>query len=420
MPVVISRRRLAALVTGVAVALVPPSLALSTAAGAPAATLPVPAAAPAALTSAAAAPLTVAQAVAAQTGASATVRGYVVGQPTATSTVVRSGFPNDYALAVADSAAETSTSRMLYVQIPAASRSAWGLQTNPSLLGRQIDVTGALSAYFSHPGMTSASAFAFSGTSTSTPPPTTSTTSPTSPAPTGTSGPYDSTYYASAIGKTGTALHTELHRIISNGVTTLTYDQVWTALKDTDQDPANANNVVEIYSGRSIAKSDNGGGVDQWNREHVWAKSHGDFGTSNGPGTDVHHLRPEDVTVNSTRGNLDFDLGGSAVSQCTGCRSDADSFEPRDAVKGDVARMIFYMAVRWDGGDGFADLEPNNQVGNGSAPAIGKLSVLKQWNLQDPPDAFEKRRNQVIFDTWQHNRNPFVDHPEWVTAIYGS
>lgn len=417
MPVVIPRRRIAAVITGLAIALVPPSLALTSAAGSPATTLPLPrvAAAPAL---AAAAPLTVAQAIASQTGQSATVRGYVVGQPTATSTVVRSSFPNDYALAVADSASETSTSKMLYVQIPSAFRSAWGLKSNPSLMGRQIDVTGALSAYFSHPGMTSTSAFAFSGSSTTTT--TTSPTSTTTPSPTGTTSPYDSTYYASAVGKTGSALHTELHRIISSGVTTLTYDQVWTALKDTDQDPNNTNNVIEVYSGRSIAKSDNGGGVDQWNREHVWAKSHGDFGTVNGPGTDVHHLRPEDVTVNSARGNLDFDLGGSAISQCTGCLGDADSFEPRNAVKGDVARMIFYMAVRWDGGDGFADLEPNNQVANGSAPAIGKMSVLKQWNLQDPPDAFEKRRNQVIFDTWQHNRNPFVDHPEWVTAIYGS
>ncbi len=78
-----------------------------------------------------AAPLTVSQAVASQTGQSATVRGYVVGQPTATSTVVRSGFPSDYALAIADSAAETSTSRMLYVQIPSAFRSAWGLKAIP-------------------------------------------------------------------------------------------------------------------------------------------------------------------------------------------------------------------------------------------------------------------------------------------------
>ena len=355
------------------------------------------------------------QAVASQTGQSATVRGYVVGQPTATSTVVRSGFPNDYALAIADSAAETSTSRMLYVQIPSAFRSAWGLKSNPSLMGRQLDVTGALSAYFSHPGMTSTERLRVQRDVDEH-----AAADEHDAGPTGTTGPYDSTYYASAIGKTGPALHTELHRIISSGVTTLTYDQVWTALKDTDQDPANTNNVVEVYSGRSIAKSDNGGGVDQWNREHVWAKSHGDFGTVNGPGTDVHHLRPEDVTVNSTRGNLDFDNGGSRGRPVHRLPSDSDSFEPRDAVKGDVARMIFYMAVRWDGGDGFADLEPNNPVGNGTAPAIGKLSVLKQWNLQDPPDAFEKRRNQVIFDTWQHNRNPFIDHPEWVTAIYGS
>ena len=419
MPVVIPRRRLAAALAGAVVAVVPASVALTAAAGAPASALPLPAVAPAAPAAVAAAPLTVSQAIAGQTGQSATVRGYVVGQPTATSTVVTSGFPNDYALAVADSASETSTSRMLYVQIPSAFRSAWGLRTNPSLMGRQIDVTGALSAYFSHPGMTGTTAFAFSSGSGTTPPPTTTTSTTSTGTPTSTTGPYDSTYYASAVGKSGSALRTSLHGIIRTQ-TVLTYDQVWTALKDTDQDPNNTNNVVEIYSGRSIAKSDNGGGVDQWNREHVWAKSHGDFGTANGPGTDVHHLRPEDVTVNSDRGNLDFDNGGGAVAQCTGCLRDADSFQPRDAVKGDVARMIFYMAVRYEGDDAWPNLEPNESVNNGTAPYIGKLSVLKQWNLQDPPDAFEKRRNQVIYDTWQHNRNPFVDHPEWVTSIWGS
>ncbi|MGO4599766.1 endonuclease [Terrabacter sp. 2RAF25] len=411
MPVIIPRRRIAAALAGVVVAVVPASVALTTAAGSPAAALPIPAVAPAAV---AATPLTVSQAIAGQTGQSATVRGFVVGQPTATSTVVTSGFPNDYALAVADSASETATSRMLYLQIPSAFRASWGLRTNPSLMGRQIDVTGALAAYFSHPGMTGTSAFAFSGGSTTTPP---TTTPPTST--TGTSGPYDSTYYAPAMGKTGSALRTSLHSIIK-AQTVLTYDQVWTALKDTDQDPNNTNNVIEIYSGRSIAKSDNGGGADQWNREHVWAKSHGDFGTVNGPGTDVHHLRPEDVTVNSDRGNLDFDNGGSAVAQCTGCLRDGDSFQPRDSVKGDVARMIFYMALRYEGEDGWPNLEPNESVNNGTAPSIGKLSVLKAWSAGDPPDAFEKRRNQVIYDTWQHNRNPFIDHPEWVTAIWGS
>ncbi|MFD1045384.1 endonuclease I family protein, partial [Kibdelosporangium lantanae] len=123
-------------------------------------------------------------------------------------------------------------------------------------------------------------------------------------------------------------------------------------------------------------------------------------------------------SVNAARGNKDFDTGGSAVAECSGCRTDADSFEPRDAVKGDVARMIFYMAVRYEGGDGFPDLEMNNSVDNGTKPNIGRQSVLLQWNAQDPPDAFEKHRNQVIFDTYQHNRNPFIDHPEWAAAIW--
>ena len=211
----------------------------------------------------AAAPLTVSQAIAQQTGASQTVRGYVVGQPTATSTVVRSGFPNDYALAIADSASQTNTSSMLYVQIPSAFRAQWGLKTNPSLMGKQIDVTGALSAYFSHPGMTSTSAFALAGGGT-----------PTDPPPTGGTSPWDSTYYAPAIGKTGAALRTSLHDIIDNN-TKLSYDAVWTALKDTDQDPNNNSNVIELYTGRSIAKSNNGGGTGQWNREHVFAQSRG-------------------------------------------------------------------------------------------------------------------------------------------------
>ncbi|WP_374201926.1 endonuclease I family protein [Actinokineospora sp. PR83] len=263
--------------------------------------------------------------------------------------------------------------------------------------------------------MTSTTAFATVGGST---PPSSTTTPPTS-APGGGSGDYDSTYYASALGKTGPALESALHNIISTGVTKLSYDAVWTALKNTDQDPNNSGNVILVYSGRSQSKSTNGGGVDDWNREHVWAKSHGDFGTATGPGTDVHHLRPEDVSVNSTRGNKDFDNGGSPVAEASGSYTDADSFEPRNAVKGDVARMIFYMSVRYEGGDGWADLEVNESTSNTSNPNIGKLSVLKQWNAQDPPDAFEKRRNQVIYDTYQHNRNPFIDHPEWVTSIWG-
>ncbi|MGW3158688.1 endonuclease I family protein [Streptomyces sp. NPDC001089] len=228
---------------------------------------------------------------------------------------------------------------------------------------------------------------------------------------------YDSTYYKNAVGKTGASLKSSLHTIISSQ-SKISYAPVWNALKVTDQDPNNSNNVILLYSGVSRSKSLNGGDVGDWNREHTWAKSHGDFGEVTGPGTDLHHLRPADVQVNGVRGNLDFDNGGSAVTNGGGSKVDSDSFEPRDADKGDVARMILYMAVRYDGGDGFADLEPDEKVNNGSAPYIGKLSVLKQWNEQDPPSAFEEKRNQVIYDTYQHNRNPFIDHPEWVEAIW--
>ncbi|GAA4909861.1 endonuclease I [Stackebrandtia albiflava] len=219
-------------------------------------------------------------------------------------------------------------------------------------------------------------------------------------------------YYAPAEGKTGQELKAALHDIIDDH-TTLSYSEVKTAIPYTDADPATSGNVILLYTGRS---EPNGG---DWNREHVWAKSHGDFGTAIGPGTDLHHLRPTDMDVNSSRGNLDFDNGGEELDIAPGNYRDGDSFEPRDEVKGDVARMILYMTVRYEGDDSHPDLEPNDDVENGSAPFHGRLSVLMDWSRSDPPDAFEKNRNEVIFDRFQHNRNPFIDHPEWVDAIWG-
>ena len=356
---------------------------------------------------AAAATMTVAQAISSQSGSGA-VAGYVVGEPTATDTVRFSNFTGDTALAIADSSGETDTADMLYVQITSSYRSAFGLLSNPSLVGDPIVVTGTLTAYFAHPGLKSPTAMT-AGT-------TTPTTSPT-PTPTGSTG--TDAYYASAVGKSGDTLKNALHTIISSGVTKLSYDAVWNALKVTDQDPANSSNVILLYSGTSRSKTLNGGNTGNWNREHVWAQSHGDFGTSAGPGTDLHHLRPEDVTINSVRGNKDFDAGGSAVSGAAGNYTDADSWEPRNAVKGDVARMVFYMAVRYEGDDSWPDLEVDNATVSSSAPRTGRLSALLQWNTQDPPDATERNRNQVIYASYQHNRNPFIDHPEWVASIFG-
>jgi endonuclease I len=354
----------------------------------------------------AAAFLSVAQALENQNNSVQTVKGYVVGQPTGTSTVITSNYPNDYALALADSSNETNTDKIVYVQIPSNLRSTFGLQSHSELKGKSLTVTGTLTPYFSHSGIKSVTSIS---TETGGTDPAPDPTEPTVPV---------EDYYRTAAEKTGNSLKTELHNIIDHH-TELSYSAVWEALKKTDEDPANANNVILLYTGRSQAKSTNGGGVDDWNREHVWAKSHGDFGTAMGPGTDLHHLRPTDVSVNSTRGNLDFDNGGTEHSEALGNYFDSDSWEPRDEVKGDVARMLFYMAVRYEGDvSDEPDLELNNTVNNGTAPYHGKLSVLLQWNAQDPVDDRERRRNDIIYSDYQHNRNPFIDHPEWVNEIW--
>ena len=226
-------------------------------------------------------------------------------------------------------------------------------------------------------------------------------------------------YYDNAQGLTGEQLKNALHNIIDNHNEHSYNDLRDYILKNTDEDPNNSNNVILLYTGRSQAKSTFGGGANDWNREHVCAKSHGDFGNNPPAGTDAHHIRPTDASVNSSRGNLDFDMGGSPVPEAPGCFRDSDSFEPRDAIKGDVARMIFYMATRYDGSDGVPNLEVVDQVNTSPNPRHGKLSQLILWNTQDPPDAFEMNRNDVIYYDYQNNRNPFIDHPEYVDAIWG-
>ncbi|NOU61681.1 endonuclease [Marinifilum caeruleilacunae] len=232
-------------------------------------------------------------------------------------------------------------------------------------------------------------------------------------------------YYQSATGKTGGELKFALYEIIKEQ-TVIPYTtkqagdeyNVWEALKEADQDPANADNVILIYTGRSEAKSSS-----DWNREHIWAKSYGLGDPYDDPGaaTDVHALRPCDGSVNTDRSNKFFDNGGTPHDEATECKYDDDSWEPRDEVKGDIARIIFYMAVRYKGENG----EPNLSVTDDMAdyrsgkPVHGKLSSLIEWNTQDPVDDAERARNEKIYEI-QGNRNPFVDHPEWVNIWTGT
>ncbi len=239
-------------------------------------------------------------------------------------------------------------------------------------------------------------------------------------------------YYNSVSGLSGSSLKSGLHTILhSTHTTQFSYSNLETQMKITDEDPNNSNNVIEIYTGWSVPKSSYGGGVTDWNKEHTWSKSHGNFGDTAPAGTDLHHLRPCDATVNSFKSNRDFDNGTtsftdasppSGYSGATGCKySSADDFEPRDADKGDVARMIFYMAVRYDGVDTSYDLELVDYIYSDAGtnqPFYGKLSTLLAWHNADPPDAWEALRNNRI-QNLQGNRNPFIDHPEYVTSIWG-
>mgnify|MGYP000710293953 CR=1 FL=1 len=229
----------------------------------------------------------------------------------------------------------------------------------------------------------------------------------------------------SAISASESALQIKekLNTVITTNFNSLTYSEVWTALTQTDEDPLNTSNVILLYKGTSLAKFSNGSGTqsgdpDNWNREHVWAKSHGFPSSSAYAYTDIHHLRPTDISVNSSRGNLDFDLSDSPLSEAPANRVDSDSFEPRDAVKGDVARMILYMDVRYQGLDGSTpDLEVVNRITSTGEAKLGKLCTLLSWHEQDPVDSFEQTRNNRAYE-FQGNRNPFIDHPEWVNIVF--
>lgn len=228
-------------------------------------------------------------------------------------------------------------------------------------------------------------------------------------------------YYAPAYGKSGTELREALHNII-RGHTPFSYDTQWTILQEIDECPTNSAQVQLVYMQTGRDKSNNGGISGQWNREHVWPQSHGfpnALSTTVPPSVDAHNLKPSDVDVNALRGEKDFDDGGAHVAGTPdSCLTTASTFAPPDASKGDIARMMFYMDVRYSGDvDGEPDLQLVEAVDT-SGTQLGRLSTLIRWHFLDPPDDFEKRRNDLIYANWQGNRNPFIDHPEWVLRLW--
>jgi len=224
-------------------------------------------------------------------------------------------------------------------------------------------------------------------------------------------------YYNGTQGKTGEELKSALNDIIQ-GHTSYSYFFSKEVFKLSDADPLNPDNVIQVYTGFSHDNSDYGNSGLQLNREHVWAKSHGNFADMPPMYSDVHNLKPSASSVNQDKSNLDFDNGGTQHDIATGCYYTDDTWEARDEVKGDIARIIFYMSTRYEGEDGELDLEVVDEINTYPLPEHGKLSTLLEWNLQDPPDEFERNRNDVIY-SFQKNRNPFIDDPNYAQLIWG-
>ena len=207
-------------------------------------------------------------------------------------------------------------------------------------------------------------------------------------------------YYKNADGLTGANLEKALRDIMKNTHTKVSsYNDCKYELPYIDEDPNNTNNMILFYTGQSIKKSTDLN--NDWNREHVWAQSLTKysggqwFGTS-GAGADLHHIRPCDIKVNSSRGNKLF-----------GTKS--GYYTPTDDYKGDVARIIFYLMIAYD--------QPKN-YGLTWTNIAQSLDLLLEWNELDPVSNLEIQRN-VRVQAFQGNFNPFIDYPQFAEMIWG-
>lgn len=247
-------------------------------------------------------------------------------------------------------------------------------------------------------------------------------------------------YYTPAEGLSGPALKAALHSIIRNHTVipyTSSWTDAWDAMKALDQDPNNPSNVRLIYSNGSVPAWDTAGdgnpsiSENSWEREHLWPRSFG-VGNDGADTSDLFNLRPVRGSVNSSRGNRYYDQAdpfhprdpARTPPNCPECLYDyyngqGGIWTPRPEEKGDIARAMFYMAVRYDGRDAnTTDLELSDEPGD-PAGTFAFLSTLLQWHLEDPVSEAERRRNHLIYTQYQRNRNPFVDRPELVAQVFG-
>jgi hypothetical protein len=231
-------------------------------------------------------------------------------------------------------------------------------------------------------------------------------------------------YYDSLDGLAGDGLRQALQNIIADQavVRGQTYNDVIDIVKEADQNPENSNQVWLVYLEQGRPKLDfqtSGNITGVWNREHTFPRSRGGFDsidadtladgkaifwTTNADSlrhanSDAHAIRAVDALENINRGNQFY-------GEYNGPPGTLGGF------KGDVARGIFYLAIRYNG------LEVVNGFPEGLTGQFGDLATLLDWHRNDPPDDFEMNRNNVVY-TWQFNRNPFIDMPDLVEYFWG-
>jgi endonuclease I len=238
-------------------------------------------------------------------------------------------------------------------------------------------------------------------------------------------------YYNDVSNQSGTELQTTLHNIIDDH-TTISYSAIWDAFEQTDS--KENGKVWDMYSdipdgtpdyeysfGSNQCGNYSGEG-DCYNREHSFPKSW--FGDQSPMSEDLFHIYPTDGYVNGKRGN--YPLGetnsptwtstnGSKLGTCSYPGYTGIIFEPIDTYKGDLARSYFYMATRYYNED---SSWPGSTMTDGAEPKTWAMTMLLEWSKNDPVSQKELNRNDSIYNI-QHNRNPFIDHPEYATSIWG-
>ncbi len=246
------------------------------------------------------------------------------------------------------------------------------------------------------------------------------------------------TYYFSATG-TGYALKTQLYNIIKDH-SDRNYDGLYVTYQTSDRDYyyENDGTILDMYSENPAGKDPytyTAGSTqrcgnysvegDCYNREHIIPQSV--FNSNSPMVSDAHFITPTDGKVNGLRSNFPHGnvsssssttlnggkLGPSGVSGYTGT-----VFEPIDEFKGDIARMYFYFATRYENTVASYSYNMFNDT-SGQVFTTAFLTMLYKWHTQDPVNAREIARNNAIYAR-QNNRNPYIDNPEWVQKVWGA